>query len=386
MFFGVFGLFLAAIGVSTASIGAIEGVVEGISYVLKVVSGIVSDYIKKRKLILSIGSFCTALSKVIAALFVSSNAVVIGRIIDRIGNGLQATPRDAIVSDYAPSKIVGTCFGIRQCLGTSGSVLGALLLSVLLGTFQNNFRLVFTIAGAFALSAFVLVALCVHDVKKVEPLSDAAEYEPPMAPRFLFKNVLELDRVYWTLMIAVAIFMSCRISETLIILYAKKTFSLEDSKATRVMLVYNIFAALAAYWTGRLGDKRESTRLMIIGTLITTASITFMGLATIYEVFLGGVMLWGVQIGVMQNVFCSEISHIVSKNSRGTGFGIFYLITATSILIANVVCGRLMNNGGARAFAYCAVASFISFIAILLLSRSKVWVNRRISMSNPENN
>ncbi|MDR1208589.1 MAG: MFS transporter [Holosporales bacterium] len=365
MFFGVFGLFLENMGIPTSKIGLIEGMVEGAGYVLKVVSGIISDYLNQRKLIFAIGVFFTAISKVIAALFFSFSAVVIGRIVDRIGNGLQASPRDAFVCDHAPRQIIGLCFGIRQCLGTLGSILGVLLVFALLARSHDDFRGVFAVASLLALGAFVLIISCLRDAKRTTSQLSPTRGEPRQG--FSLKNVLKLDRRYWWLMGIVSIFMSCRISETLIMLYGKASFKLSNSVTEEIMLVYNIFSAIAAYGTGRLTDKIRASYLMMVGTLVTMASLIGMAVATNFVVFLCGVVLWGLQIGLMHNVFCSEISKIVPSHYRGTGFSFYYLIIAVSLLLANTICGHLMKSG--YAFAYCICACAISCIAVPVFAK-----------------
>ncbi|MDR0631279.1 MAG: MFS transporter [Holosporales bacterium] len=362
MFFGVFGLFLESMGTSTDKIGLIEGIVEGAGYVLKVISGIISDYLSQRKLIFAIGALFSALSKVLATLFFSFSAVVIGRIIDRIGNGLQASPRDAFVCDHAPRQIIGTCFGIRQGMGTLGAILGVLLVFALLEHCHDDFRKVFTVASILALGAFVLIFTCLHDAKNPPAQQLSQQGEPRQG--FSIRNVIKLDRRYWWLMVIVAIFMSCRISETLIMLYGKASFKLSNSVTEEIMLVYNVFSAIAAYGTGRLTDRIRASSLMLAGTIITMGSLFTMTIATHFVTYLVGVVLWGLQIGLMHNVFCSEVSKIVPPHYRGTGFSFYYLIIAVSLFISNTLCGRLMKSG--YAFAYCVCISVISCISVVV--------------------
>jgi MFS family permease len=365
MFFGIFGLFLESMGISTDKIGAIEGMVEGAGYVLKVISGVISDYLNQRKLIFAIGAFFTAISKVIAVLFFSFSSVVIGRIVDRIGNGLQASPRDAFVCDHAPRQIIGLCFGIRQCLGTLGSILGVLLVFMLLAQHHDNFRGVFAVASLLALGAFILIFSCLRDARN--PSLKLQPTRGELRQGFSVKNVLKLDRRYWLLMVIVSIFMSCRISETLIMLYGKASFKLSNSVTEEIMLVYNIFSAIAAYATGRLTDRVRASTLMLAGTIVTMSSLIVMAAATNFVIFLCGVVLWGLQIGLMHNVFCSEISKIVPPHYRGTGFSFYYLIIAVSLLFANTVCGHLMKSG--YAFVYCACICAISCFSVMTLTK-----------------
>jgi MFS family permease len=365
MFFGVFGLFLASIGVTTTHIGIIEGFVEGAGYVLKVVSGIISDYLRRRKLILTVGYLFSAMSKIIAALFFSFPAVIAGRIIDRIGNGLQASPRDAFVCDYASRQLVGMCFGIRQGLGTFGSILGVLFLFVLLKDAGDGFRRVFTVASLLAVAAFVLIAFCIKDH------SNSRRQSNNMRPDFSAKKALHLGREYWYLMIIVAIFMSCRMGETLIMLHGKIFFHLTNNVTEEIMLVYNVFSAIAAFLTGRFANRFCPATLLVSGAIVTILSLVVMAVSINLWMYLGGVVLWGLQIGLMHNVFCAEISKLVPTHYRGTGFSFYYLITAASLLLANFVCGRFIGGEKPYAFIYCVGMSTISCLSTMLLIKRK---------------
>lgn len=369
MSFSVFGLFLNSIGISKGDIGFIDGFIEGFGYIFKIISGVLSDYLQKRKLIFAIGALCTAVSKPLIAIFMSFPSAVMGRIIDRLGNGLQATPRDALVGDYAPYKLKGTCFGIRQCLGTLGSVFGVLIVHFLLKGFKDDFRAVFIAASISGILAVLIIIFYVRDAQK-SPNENILILKAEKS-KFCLKDITHLNRPYWYLMIIVGIFMLGRMSESLIILYGKDTFSLGNQDAIRIMLFYNITSALTAYKTGRIADHVSPIFLMICGTLITIGANLIMIVATHYLVFLLGVILWGLQIGLMQNIFCAEITTLVPSNLRGTAFGIFYFITAISVLSANIISGHLMNYGPA-AFIYSAIISILSCIIVFLLKNNNL--------------
>ncbi len=55
------------------------------------------------------------------------SSVVTAKILDRLGNGIQASPRDALVGDLSPQPIRGACYGLRISLGTAGSFFGLYL-------------------------------------------------------------------------------------------------------------------------------------------------------------------------------------------------------------------------------------------------------------------
>ena len=112
-------LFMATtLGASVIIIGIIEGVAEATALMLKVFSGVISDYVGKRKGLALLGYGLGALSKPLFAIAPTSGMVFSARMIDRIGKGIRGAPRDALVADVTPPEIRGAAYGLRQALDT----------------------------------------------------------------------------------------------------------------------------------------------------------------------------------------------------------------------------------------------------------------------------
>lgn len=118
-------LFLVTtLGASVMWVGFIEGVAESLALIMKVFSGTLSDYLRKRKLLTVIGYGLAAFSKPLFPMASTINMVMTARFLDRIGKGIRGAPRDALIGDLAPAEIRGACFGLRQSLDTVGAILG----------------------------------------------------------------------------------------------------------------------------------------------------------------------------------------------------------------------------------------------------------------------
>ena len=105
---------VTTLGSSVLTIGIIEGLAESIALIVKVFSGIISDYIGKRKGLALFGYSLGALTKLLFALASSSGLVLTARLLDRIGKGVRGAPRDALVADITPSDLRGAAFGLRR--------------------------------------------------------------------------------------------------------------------------------------------------------------------------------------------------------------------------------------------------------------------------------
>jgi MFS family permease len=117
----------SVLGASMVTIGLVEGVAEATAAVTRVFSGVASDHLRRRKLLVVLGYGLGAASKPIFPLATSMLWVFTGRFVDRIGKGIRGAPRDALVADITPPALRGAAYGLRQALDSVGAFLGPLL-------------------------------------------------------------------------------------------------------------------------------------------------------------------------------------------------------------------------------------------------------------------
>jgi len=118
---------VTTLGASTLMVGLIEGLAEATALIVKVFSGVISDYFGKRKWLAVTGYALGAFTKPVFALSSSLGLVLTARLTDRVGKGIRGAPRDALVADITPPELRGAAFGLRQSLDTVGAFVGPLL-------------------------------------------------------------------------------------------------------------------------------------------------------------------------------------------------------------------------------------------------------------------
>ncbi len=117
--------FFLCINIST--IGILEGTAEGISFFVRILSGFLSDHFKKRKNIILIGYLVSLISRLVLVLFNDLNGVVLSRCLDKLGNGIQSSPRDAVIGEMAPSKFRGINYSFSYGISIGGSLVGSII-------------------------------------------------------------------------------------------------------------------------------------------------------------------------------------------------------------------------------------------------------------------
>ena len=371
--FGFSAVYLKSIlGVGTGWIGFLEGVVEGCSYLTKVLSGVFSDYLQRRKRIMVWGFALVLLSRPILAISHTFTTVFAARLMDRLGNGIQSTPRDALVGDIAPPSIKGSCYGLRQSLGTAGSFFGAIIGVIVMRLTCNNFHIVFWIATIPAALALIILMTAVKEPRDQDHNGKSIPHAKKPRNPIYWKDLKNLGRNYWILMIIAGLFMLSRLSEAMLVLHAYENFGLEEAYTPIVLMLYNGANSIASYPIGKLSDRINRYFILGMGFIVLILADIVLSSATNLMQMLFGVVLWGIQIGITQSMFLALIADIVPKKLRGTGFGFFYFITSLSLITASTVGGSI-----AQVYSLSSAYKLSSIIACIALASLVVWIYQK---------
>ena len=127
MIYPLVPVFVAALGSGALILGIIEGVAESTAALLKLASGIISDKIGKRKLLVLIGYIISSLVRPLTGIVSSAWQIVIVRMFDRVGKGIRTAPRDALVASSVDESIRGKSFGFERAMDHTGAAIGPVL-------------------------------------------------------------------------------------------------------------------------------------------------------------------------------------------------------------------------------------------------------------------
>ena len=247
-------MFLAGtLGVSALTIGLIEGLAEATALIVKVFSGVLSDWLGRRKGLALFGYALGAFTKPLFAMASGLGLVVAARLIDRVGKGIRGAPRDALVADIAPPEIRGAAFGLRQSLDTIGAFLGPLVAAGLMVVWANDFRSVFWVAVIPGLLSVAVLAWGVH-----EPQRHEGQQKTNPIRR---ENVKRLGSAYWRVVVIGAIFTLARLSEAFLVLRAQQ-LGIAIAMVPLVMVAMNLIYAASAYPFGKLADRMSHSKLL----------------------------------------------------------------------------------------------------------------------------
>jgi MFS family permease len=337
---------VTVLGASALTVGVIEGIAESTALLVKVFSGVLSDYLGKRKGLALFGYALGALTKPMFALASGVGMVLTARFLDRVGKGMRGAPRDALVADITPAGIRGAAFGLRQSLDTVGAFLGPLLGVGLMLLWANDFRAVFWVAVIPGLLAVSLLLFGVHEPKKTEAHKPAN----PISKA----NLLRLGVAYWWVVGIGAIFTLARFSEAFLVLRAAQG-GIPVALVPLVMVAMNVIYAASAYPFGKLSDSMSHTKLLALGLAVLIAADLVLATDDHWTMVLPGVALWGVHMGITQGLLARMVADVTPSDLRGTAYGFFNLLSGLAMLVASVFAGLLWDSFGAAFTFYAGV-------------------------------
>jgi MFS family permease len=331
---------VTAVGASGLVVGVIEGLAEALALVVKVFSGVLSDYWGKRKGLAVLGYGLGALSKPLFALASGAGLVLVARLIDRTGKGIRGAPRDALIADIAPATMRGAAFGLRQSLDSVGAFLGPLLAVGLMLLWANDFQAVFWVAVIPGLLSVLVLVLGVQ-----EPV----RHHPGRGVNPIRRDSLRLlTRPYWIVVLLGTCFALARFSEAFLLLRAAQG-GLAVAWIPLVLVVMNVVYAVSAYPLGRLADSMSHTALLAMGLMVLALADLVLACSNHWTAVVLGVALWGLHLGMTQGLLAAMIAHTAPAELRGTAFGAFNLASGLALLVASVLAGLLWDRVGAAA-------------------------------------
>ena len=351
------------LGASTLTIGIVEGIAEATAMVVKVFSGALSDFFRRRKPLVVLGYGLAALTKPVFPLAPTLGWIVAARFADRVGKGIRGAPRDALIADLAPPALRGASFGLRQALDTVGGAGGPLLAIGAMAYFAGDFQAAFWVAVVPAFLAVLLLLFGVEEPSR--PARETASGTDNGARRLRLADATRLGRGYAVVVGIAAVLTLARFSEAFLVLRAQNV-GLPTAMAPWVMVVMSVVYAGVSFPAGAAADRGRGPRLLSAGLWALIASDVVLANARDGGRVFVGAALWGLHMGLTQGLLAALVAASAPADLRGTAFGVFNLVCGIALLVASMLAGWLWDAfGPAYTFYAGAAISLIAWIALL---------------------
>ncbi len=323
----VLPFFLISLEATPLGIGVVAGIMDGLSNIMKAISGYFSDIRGRRKPLVIAGYGLSQLSKLILSFSPSVVIVSVLTATDRLGKGIRTSPRDALIAESYGRR--GRAFGFHRAMDTLGAVFGSGI-AVLLYTRLYDYRGVILIAALIGFTA-LLPLYFVRETGVVRRIRLGMEMR-----KFLIFSV---------------IFGAANISYMFFLISASKHGVIT---ALLLYFVFNVIYASMSYPAGIFSEKIGKNRIASLGYLFLSISCVLM----IFDLPFAAFPLFGLFMAfsdAMQRGIASELA-----KSTGFGLGAFHFVFGTSALIANVLYGYLLVAGNEYVFGLAGTLAFLS--------------------------
>jgi MFS family permease len=378
MIYPLLPAFLFSIGGSAATLGWIEGVSEGVSAALKLLSGRIADRARSRKPLIAVGYGVAALARPFYALASAPAHAVLIRMVDRIGKGLRGPPRDAMVADAVTRESRGRAFGFHRMMDNFGAVVGSLLAFVLLRFAGLSIRSLFVLSIVPGLLAVLVVLLFVRAPREArdaraddhksererEDKPQSATKPYPIAPALTEAPPLPgaAKRYLATLFV-----FSLAGSGDLFLLQRLKDLGLDLALVPIAWVSLQLTKGLFNLPGGVASDKLGRRRVLAIAWLLYAATYVGYAVASSWVVAWLLLGLYALYYGLAEGGQRALLAEYVPPAARGRAYGIQLALEGATVLVANVLFGLAYDRFGAEA-AFLATAALALAASGLLVS------------------
>lgn len=341
-------VFLAGtLGASVLAAGAVEGIAEGGSAVLKWVGGRVADRTGRTRALLVSGYALPALARPLLAL-ASGPAAVLGlRVLDRVGKGLRTAPRDAVLAASVDVAWRARAFSLHRSMDHAGAVVGALAAWAILQRAGADLRVLFAWSFVPGVLAVALLAAGAGLLRAGAPPAPPAARSPPSPPAAPApRRVLPLATIA-----ALG-----RPSEAFVLLAAERS----GCPLPWLPILWgglHVVKAATSPLGGALGDRLGPRPVVAAAWAVGAAAYAIVAASTGASLagIAAGTALLGLAAGLGEGPERALVAVSAGAGGGASRFGAYHALQGGAVLAANVVLGAAWDRAGA-AFAFSAVA------------------------------
>jgi MFS family permease len=409
MIYPLIPVYIAALGSGAILLGFIEGIAETTASLLKLISGIISDKTGKRRLFVLAGYTISSLVRPLTGVVTSAWQIILVRMFDRVGKGIRAAPRDALIASSTDENIRGKAYGFERAMDHTGAVAGPVLAILTLLILFHGFgmkdslkalRWTFLLSIIPGILAVLTIIIFVREPAQKVRRETQFSFSLKSFDRN-FRNYL-LVMILFTLGNSSDAFLLFRVQEAIQksgavvaivnnIPALKKMISVFGDQATRTTVInilflplvwafFHIIKVLFSTPLGSLSDRIGRKIVISIGwgiyafVYFSFATLIFMSpemqIAATFVLFGIYALFYAFSEGAEK----AFVADLVTEDKRGTAFGLFNFSVGLGALPASIIFGILYSYfdkvipgyGGTVAFGFGGIIAVVSMLLLAI--------------------
>nr|WP_246594187.1 MFS transporter [Streptomyces auratus] len=366
MITAVLPLYLVAeLGLSPLGFGVLDGVYNGVSALVRLVGGRLSDRGAGggHKTVAAVGYGLSALCKPLLLMVHSLPWIGAVLAVDRTGKGLRTAPRDAMISLAAEPAARGRAFGVHRAMDTAGALCGPLVAFLLLRAAAEGYDAVFTVSFCIAVLGVVVLLLFVPG--RARDTARRTAERAPAQPRMPVRALLGRPEVRRLTGCAVLLGLTT-ISDSFLYLTLQRRLDLPAGWFPLLPLGTAAAFLLLAVPLGAIADRLGRRRLFLAGHL---ALLGAYGL--LVAPLTGGpllvcavLVLHGAFYAATDGVLAAATADTVPEEVRGSGLALVQTGQTAARFVCSLAFGAAWTAWGDRT-AVLAAALGLALAAAL---------------------
>jgi MFS family permease len=344
---------IEVLGAGKGALGIVEGVADTTASVVKLLAGGLSDRVAKRKTFVVVGYALASVTRPLIALTTMSWQVVLVRSGDRLGKGIRAAPRDALIADSTGPESRGRAFGFTRAMDHLGAAIGPLVAYAFLWAWPGSLRALFLLAVIPGLAVVALVVLGLREPPLATPA--AKEFRPTLRPFGRDFRLFLLALVIFTLGNSSDAFLLVRVAE----------LGVGVGMLPLVWCAFHLVKSAGSMLAGRAVDRVGARPLIFAGWLVY--GLIYLAFAAATSPIQGWLffMAYGVFHALTEPAERAMVANLVGAQQKGLAYGWFNFAIGIAALPASVIFGALYEiYGGAAAFGYSATLALVATILL----------------------
>ena len=354
---GVSGPFLALLGASGAAVGVIAGTGELAGYLLRLVSGKLTERTGLYWPIALAGYAIQMAAVPLLAIAGSWWLAAALIVMERAGKAVRNPAANTMLSRAGEKIGQGWAFGLHEAMDQTGAMAGPLIAALVLAH-HHDYRAAFLWLGVPA----VLTLLTVATVALRYPYAGHVQVAEKGAQGG------GLSRAYWLYTASAALFAFGFADFSLIAYHYAKAAVMS---ATLVPILYAGAmgtAGLGSLLFGRWFD-RHGLAVLVPGILLAALAPAMVFLGG-FAFAIAGTLIWGVALGAQDVIMSAAVARLVPEQSRARAYGIFPAIYGVAWFLGSALLGALYDVSLAGLVAVAAAAQLAAFVPLVLAIRA----------------
>lgn len=344
-------------------VGLIEGLAESTACILKAVSGCWSDRMKKRTPFMLGGYTLSTVSKFLFAFSTIWQHVVGLKVAERVGKGIRAAPKDALLADSCEPEIRGKVYGFHKAMDTAGAAVGVLIALLLVSVLALGYRTIFLLSAIPAIVAVILIFF----IRECEPKPAPACKEK----RPLFYGLNKFPRELKIFLVAMSILSVSSVMTPFLIILARSNGA-NIIGAILCYLAFNVVYFMLSMHAGNVSDKSGRYPVILLGYGALLGMFVMAFVCNSMTLAFATFVLYGLTYALTQGTQKALVADLAPPDLRGSALGMYNMAIGIAALPMAIAGGALWTVFGSWAtFAFGAFVSAVGLVLLVYLASRK---------------